>query len=63
MGVPAETLRTNIRESGRVVAFRAEVAKMKATKWLNEHVSYVDAAGKEISRELLETDQSLDENA
>jgi trigger factor len=63
MGVSAETLRTNIRESGRVVAFRAEVAKMKATKWLNEHVSYVDAQGNEISRELLETDQSLDENA
>lgn len=58
MSVDPELLRTNLRESGRVITFRAEVAKMKASRWLNEHVVYVDPAGVEIDRTLLEADQS-----
>src|SRR6202453_1331069 len=42
MKVTPERLRTNLRDTGRAVTFRAEVAKMKASKWLNEHVTYVD---------------------
>ena len=35
-------LRTNLRDTGRVVSFHAEVAKMKASKWLSENVTFVD---------------------
>jgi trigger factor len=58
MGLDAEQLRTNLRDSGRVVAFNAEVAKMKASKWLQENVTFVDPNGVEIDRTLLEADQS-----
>jgi hypothetical protein len=43
-----------------VVAFNAEVAKMKASKWLSDHVTFVDPDGVEIDRELLKADQSED---
>jgi trigger factor len=56
MGVDADKLRTNLRDSGRVVAFNAEVAKMKASKWLSDHVTFVDPDGVEIDRELLKAD-------
>ena len=58
MNVDAERLRENLRNSGRVVAFSAEVAKVTAAKWLNEHVTFVDPDGVEIDRELLSRDQS-----
>jgi trigger factor len=58
MGLDAEQLRTNLRDSGRVVTFNAEVAKMKASKWLQENVTFVDPNGVEIDRTLLEADQS-----
>jgi trigger factor len=58
MGVDAQDLRANLRDSGRVAAFHAEVAKMKASRWLNEHVTYVDPEGVEIDRALLTADQS-----
>jgi trigger factor len=58
MGVEADTLRTNLRDSGRTVAFNAEVAKMKASRWLQEHVTFIDPDGVEIDRALLKTDQS-----
>jgi trigger factor len=58
MNVSAEVLRTNLRDSGRVITFRSEVAKMKASRWLNDHVTYVDPEGVEIDRTLLQTDQS-----
>jgi trigger factor len=58
MGVDADQLRTNLRDSGRVVAFNAEVAKMKASRWLGDHVTFVDPDGVEIDRELLKADQS-----
>jgi trigger factor len=61
MGVDAEQLRTNLRDSGRVVAFNAEVAKMKASRWLQENVTFVDPDGVEIDRALLKADQSEDE--
>jgi hypothetical protein len=51
-------LRTNLRDTGRVVTFRSEVAKMKASRWLTEHVTYVDPEGVEIDRTLLTADQS-----
>jgi len=58
MKTTPEKLRRNLRDSGRVVAFSAEVAKMKASRWLGEHVTYVDPAGVEIDREVLSADQS-----
>jgi trigger factor len=58
MKVTPEVLRTNLHDTGRVITFHSEVAKMKASKWLNEHVTYVDPEGVEIDRTLLQTDQS-----
>jgi len=58
MGSTPEVLRRNLRDTGRVVAFNAEVAKIKASRWLNEHVTYVDPTGVEIDPELLRADQS-----
>ncbi|HEY5439585.1 MAG TPA: trigger factor [Acidimicrobiales bacterium] len=60
MSVTADLLRDNLRDTGRVVAFNAEVGKMKASKWLTEHVTFVDPEGVEIDRALLRTDQSDD---
>jgi trigger factor len=58
MKVSADVLRTNLRDSGRVVTFRSEVAKMKASRWLNEHVTFIDPEGVEIDPSLLETNES-----
>jgi trigger factor len=58
MGVEADLLRDNLRNSGRVVSFSAEVSKMKASKWLSENVTYVDPDGAEIDAALLREDQS-----
>jgi trigger factor len=63
MNVTAEILRTNLRDSGRVITFRAEVAKMKASRWLTDNVTYVDPEGVEIDRALLKADQSEDLDA
>ena len=63
MNVSAELLRTNLRDTGRVITFRAEVAKMKASRWLTDNVTYVDPEGVEIDRALLKTDQSEDLDA
>jgi len=61
MGVSAQLLRDNLRDSGRVVSFSAEVSKMKASKWLSENVVYVDPEGVEIDNALLRADQSVDD--
>jgi len=58
MGVEVELLRENLRDSGRQVTFVAEVAKMKASRWLSDNVTFVDPDGVEIDRELLKSDQS-----
>jgi trigger factor len=58
MNVEADVLRENLRNTGRVVSFNAEVAKMKASRWLVENVTFVDPDGVEIDRELLRSDQS-----
>ncbi|MBW4078383.1 MAG: trigger factor [Acidobacteria bacterium] len=58
MNADPELLRTNLRDTGRVVAFNAEVAKMKASRWLMDNVTFVDPDGLEIDRALLRTDQS-----
>ena len=63
MNVTPELLRTNLRDTGRVITFRAEVGKMKASRWLTENVTYVDPEGVEIDRALLQTDQSEDLDA
>ncbi len=63
MGASAEALAENLRETGRVVAFRAEVAKMKASRWLTEHVTFVDPNGVEVDRALLASDQTADGDA
>jgi hypothetical protein len=61
MGVSADLLRENLRDSGRVVSFTAEVSKMKASKWLSENVVYVDPEGVEIDNEMLRADQSVED--
>ncbi|MHB8826330.1 MAG: trigger factor [Acidimicrobiales bacterium] len=58
MATDADVLRANLRDTGRTVAFSAEVAKMKASRWLLEHVTFVDPQGVEVNRELLSQDQS-----
>lgn len=63
MGVDVELLRNNLRESGRQVTFVAEVAKMKASRWLSDNVTFVDPDGVEIDRELLKADQSAYQDA
>lgn len=63
MNTTADRLRTNLRDTGRVITFRSEVAKMKASRWLNDHVTYVDPEGVEIDRTLLQTDQSEEVDA
>jgi trigger factor len=63
MKTTPEILRLNLRDTGRVITFRSEVAKMKASRWLNDHVTYVDPEGVEIDRTLLQTDQSEDLDA
>lgn len=63
MDVAAETLRTNLRDTGRVVTFRSEVAKMKASRWLVENVTYVDSEGVEIDPALFREEQSEDADA
>lgn len=63
MKVSADRLRTNLRDTGRVVTFRAEVAKMKASRWLTDHVTYVDPEGVEIDPNLLKADESEDVDA
>lgn len=59
MGVTSDLLRENLRNSGRVVSFSAEVSKMKASKWLSENVTYVDPDGAEIDSAMLRADQSV----
>ncbi len=56
MGVSPDVLRTNLRDTGRTVTFRSEVAKMKASRWLNDHVTFIDPEGVEIAPSLLEPD-------
>jgi trigger factor len=58
MKVTADVLRANLRDTGRVVTFRSEVAKMKASRWLNEHVTFIDPEGVEIDTALLQADES-----
>jgi trigger factor len=58
MSVDAELLRTNLRDTGRVVTFTSEVGKMKASRWLMENVKFIDPDGIEIDREMLRVDQS-----
>jgi trigger factor len=60
MSVTADTLRENLYNSGRVTAFGAEVAKIKANRWLSENVTFVDHLGIVIDRELLREDQSAE---
>jgi len=61
MNVDAELLRENLRNSGRVASFNAEIAKMKASRWLAEHVTFIDPDGVEIDRQLLREDQSVED--
>ena len=62
MSVAPETLRDNLYQTGRVVSFRAEVAKMKATNWLNDNVVFVDHLGLVIDKSLLTQDQSVEDD-
>ncbi len=60
MSVTVDSLRESLYKTGRVVAFEAEVAKIKANKWLNENVTFVDHLGIVIDRALLREDQSAE---
>ncbi len=60
LGVAADVLRQNLHDTGRSVAFAAEVAKMKASRWLLDNVTYVDALGVVIDRELLRAEPPAD---
>jgi len=63
MNTEADVLRENLRNTGRVVSFNAEVAKMKASRWLSENVTFIDPDGVEIDREMLREDQSHQDEA
>jgi trigger factor len=58
MNVTPELLRTNLEETGRKVAFYAEVAKMKSSRWLYDNVKYVDGNGAELDKELFTENQA-----
>ena len=58
MSVSADILRDNLETTGRRVTFVSEVAKMKASRWLLENVTYVDAQGATIDRALLDENQA-----
>jgi trigger factor len=58
MDVTADLLRTNLHDTGRVISFHSEVAKMKASKWLSENVTFVDPSGVAIDPAMLRVDQS-----
>ena len=58
MGVDAAVLEENLRDSGRVIAFRAEVAKLKASRWLYDNVTYVDPNGAELDPSIFEANQA-----
>lgn len=60
MDLQSDVLRENLYNSGRVKSFDAEVAKIKANKWLSENVTFVDHLGIVIDRELLREDQSAE---
>jgi trigger factor len=60
MDLTSEVLRENLYKSGRVKSFDAEVAKIKANKWLSDNVTFVDHLGIVIDRELLREDQSVE---
>jgi trigger factor len=59
MNVTSELLRSNLRDTGRVVTFRSEVAKLKASRWLNEHVTFIDPEGVEIDPSLLKSEEAV----
>ena len=58
MDVTADLLRTNLHDMGRVISFNSEVAKMKASKWLSDNVTFVDPSGVAIDPAMLRVDQS-----
>jgi len=58
MDVTADLLRTNLHDTGRVISFNSEVAKMKASKWLSDNVTFVDPSGVAIDPAMLRVDQS-----
>jgi trigger factor len=60
MNVSTDLLRSNLRDTGRVVTFRSEVAKMKASRWLNEHVTFIDPEGVEIDPSLLKPEEAVE---
>ncbi|MDE3139178.1 MAG: trigger factor [Acidobacteriota bacterium] len=60
MSLTAQALRDNLYKSGRVKSFDAEVAKIKANRWLGENATFVDHLGIVIDRELLREDQSVE---
>lgn len=58
MNVAAKMLADNLIETGRQVAFNAEVAKMKASRWLYDNVTYVDENGAELDKSLFSENQA-----
>jgi trigger factor len=58
LGVPAETLRSNIDQAGRMVEFAGEVAKSRAMEWLMDNLPVVDEHGIPVDRALLKQNQA-----
>jgi trigger factor len=58
MNETPEILSANLEETGRKIAFYAEVAKMKASRWLYDNVKYVDGNGAELDKELFAENQA-----
>jgi trigger factor len=54
VGRTPEKLREELDRAGRMGALRAEKAKDQAIEWVLERVTYVDEAGAEIDRSILE---------
>lgn len=60
MGMDLDALYEQLREAGRWPAFVSEVAKLKASKWLMDAVTFVDPQGVEIDRSVFVKNQALD---
>lgn len=56
-----ETLETNLAQSGRSGAFKAELAKTRALEWLLENVSLRDPEGIAIDRAALKVNEAEEE--
>jgi trigger factor len=60
MDADLDALYEQLREAGRWPAFVSEVAKLKASKWIMNAVTFVDPQGVEIDRSVFAKNQAVD---